>query len=204
MMGPSIFLLNLDTGDFIDVGKVFKHAEAVPEVGYEAEHHLLNYLPNIPYGLGGNRESDERWLNTMKKKGHALNAFLAASVGCRFILVPENEVMDRIDEVMEGFGNLDNIEVNNEIVDYNGEFISEGTDFYRKRLRVNSYTKYECLTDIDVERIRQKKIHYGNEIKRALDMNKTYKRTGVDHETPGDIKEDWVYSMGQKPVEPTL
>ncbi|MEP4052388.1 MAG: hypothetical protein ABJN22_09090 [Litorimonas sp.] len=203
-MGDNVCLLNLDTGDYIDLGGRFLNPDAVPQVGYEGQHYLLNSIPSIPYSDGGNRQRAPEFQSIMSTTGHALNAFLAASIGCRLITLWKSEILNRVDALMETNGYLADAEIFNEIVGENGEFISEGTQFYRQRLSVCADDmKYKYSDKVDQERIERKKIYYEKEVQRALDMNKIYKSTGVDQES-GKVSDEWVYSVVRKPSEPTL
>jgi len=204
-MASTICLLNLDTGDFINLGKLFFHPNPVEEVGYEGGHYLLNYLPNIPYGPGGENERENSWVKTVTHQGHALSAFLACSIDCRLILIKKEEIINRIRGDMECFGNLGSADLEDGVVEDNGKFISEGTQFYRKRLAVNPQKKvnYEYIDEADEKRILAKKQYYSSEITRALEMNIVSKVTGIGYPlrtSPVKV----VYSMGQKPPEPSI
>jgi len=74
-MATVMCLLNLDTGDFIDLGKLFFHPDAVEEVGCEGGHYLLNRLPSIPYGSKAVKESQKDSVELTQRYGHSLNAF---------------------------------------------------------------------------------------------------------------------------------
>ena len=214
-MGEKLCLLNLDTGDFIDLGKVFWFNEAVPEMGYEGGHLLVNNLPSLPYDKDGKYEAKPSWREITRHRGHALNTFLASSVGCRFILVWDSEILDRLGDVeMECFGHLDDTEKYDGILSDEGEFISEATNFYRKRLSKTGIKgpQYEYSDDEDKNRIEKKQRHYQNEIQRALDMNKV-SRSRIDlksldqdsgKQDAGKVEEYQAYIMGQKPAEPSI
>ena len=177
-MGSSICLLNLDTGDFVDLGRLSSYKNAILEVGFEGEHRLLTSIPSIPYGPEGDKQESDYFLDVMRKTGHVLNAFLAASVGCRFIVVWKDDILDNVDGYMESSGYFYDSCEGDRILDEDGEFISESTHFYRKRLKPCN-DKYRSDTDADFERIEKKKEHYKKEVQRALKMNNVYKRTGL-------------------------
>lgn len=216
-MADHLCLFNLDTGDFIDLGKEFWHKAPVPEVGFPGSHFLASGIPSIFHKSDYNKWPQEEWhLEHQRTNGHALNAFLTASLGCRLIVVNINFIIDEIgclaDEIagkdfmrIETNGYLNQSEPGGSLRDDEGNEISEAENFFRRRLEgLEKRTPgYQPVDGADAERVEQKKAHYLEEIRRALKKNIVRKMTG-GRTYKDDPELGWVFCMGQQPAEPTL
>ncbi len=203
-MANELCLLNLDTGDFIKLGKLTESEDyGVPELGYEGSHALIGGLP-LMYDEEKEGPHPDWLIQHRKHKGHALNTFLATSLGCRLILIRENQFGVLLDDAarekcglkdgvaMEIFGDLEVNEERSFLTDDEGNNTSPGSYFYKKRLSRDRWIDVpESLEEIEKKQRKQK--HYIEEIKDALAKN-------IVQKLGADGKMRWVYSIGQKPI----
>jgi hypothetical protein len=103
IMGLPFYLFNIDTGDFISIGGK-KCSSAEPSIGFHADHLVFPELPDLgrltdedggDTGYAGNAEH----IRSDLQFSHILSFFMAASVGCRLVVISADQFDDLLHEV---------------------------------------------------------------------------------------------------------
>lgn len=113
-MANELYLLNLDTGDFIKLGRQVSSGygvppneyKGIPDVGYVGDHLLIDSLPLIT-SEKQSEPTQDCVLEIRRRRGHALNAFLAVSLGCRLMVLHGSTLFDSIQDAAREFHELD-------------------------------------------------------------------------------------------------
>jgi hypothetical protein len=152
-------LMNLDNGDMIALGNQV-YRPPLPEFGLEEEHRCLFLVPTHN-SFEPPEAGEHDWRDLLRRSSHMLSVFLAASRGCRLIVIDVEQLIDLVSEVSDESKAFIALEGQ-----YHVQNIFVGKPYFLRRMK---HLKVRKLTTDAERRVRhQKRERYKKEIKAVI------------------------------------